>query len=188
MIRLTGRTRSLSVRLSPLMRRVLIVVALAAVVAYGALLRVTVLSDMYGPFASPAWLSASERAVQSVRATFVPAAWTWKKVENALRRWRSRELPAVRARDDGVLPASRSRAGVPGVDAPVVMAHGQCGRVGQSRIDDVRRSSGLWRPICWVLPSGAPASVSSPPRPWRSNAICWRGRLRAGAMRHSRAS
>ncbi len=64
-----------------LTRRLLLALALSGIVAYGALLRGAVLSDMYGPFAAPGWLAASDASLRPVRDALVPAGWSWKKVD-----------------------------------------------------------------------------------------------------------
>jgi len=49
--------------------------AVVLVVAYAALVRLTILFDRYGPFDHPRWIVALERSTDAIRPALVPAWW-----------------------------------------------------------------------------------------------------------------
>ncbi|HUL74062.1 MAG TPA: glycosyltransferase family 39 protein [Vicinamibacterales bacterium] len=55
--------------------------AVAMVVLYAALLRLTILFDRYGPFDHPRWVVALERTTDVIRPALVPAWWAVPKVD-----------------------------------------------------------------------------------------------------------
>ena len=111
--------------------------AVAFVVGYAAWLRLVILVERYGPFDHPGWLVTLSRVVEAPKPLLAPASWQWAKVDPAVRRRRSDQLPEVRAGAAELLRLDRTRAAVSRGHTVLLQAHRQSGHRGQLCVADV---------------------------------------------------